>query len=570
MRKDTPLPIIFPAEQLPAPQALAEAQRFEAAGLPALAEALYRHLLALQPNFHPAWHALGLLAYAAGQLPIAVRYIAQAIALNDTEGLYHRNLGEMLRRLGQLDESVAANRRAAALLPNDVDAHYNLGLALADDKQYVAAVVSYRRVLSLRPDHGLAWNNLGATLEKQGDLAGAEECYAAAVRINPGHAEAQNNLGAVYSEQGRLDEARACFEAAIVARPDFAEAHFNLSPLKTYRADDPQVAALEALARSSAPMTVDARIRHLFALGKAREDCGAYDASFAAYAEGNRLQYALHPWNDALAQALWEKTRRAFDENFFAERQAHNEVDVTPIFIVGMPRSGTTLIEQILASHPAVFGAGELKDLSEVLEEHSRAAGTPDLPTWAAQASMADFAAVGRAYIERLKKLAPGARIVTDKMPGNFFLIGVIRLALPNAKIIHSVREPMDSSFSCFSRLFNDAMDFTYDLGALGRYCGRYLKMMAHWHRVLPAGTVLDVRYEAMVADTESQVRRLLEHVGLPWNDNCLAFHKNKRRVKTASVAQVRQPIYTSSVARWQRFEKHLQPLRDALASIGT
>lgn len=544
-------------------QALQLAEQHKAAGRLAEAETLLKQILAAVPGFHPAYHSLGLIAYEVGKLPLAVDLIAKAIELDGQVALYHRNIGEMCRRLGRLDEAVAAGLRATALAPNDLDAHYNLGLALTDKGEWQAAIRSYRRALELDPGHGLSWNNLGAALEKQGDKAEAELSYAKAVALNPAHYEAQNNLGAIYSEQGKLEEACRCFDEAIRANPDFSEAHFNLSSLKTYREDDPHWHYLERNLDKAAGMTEKARIRYWFALGKAREDVGRYDEAFAAYAEGNRLQHALLPCDEAEADARLERIIRTFSPEFFAShapRRSLVKADKAPIFIVGMPRSGTTLLEQILSSHPGVHGAGELLDLNEVVM--TRSANSP-FPDFVPGLSAEDFARMGEEYRERLWRLAPDAARITDKMPANFFYIGMIHLMLPEAKIIHAMRDPMDSCFSNYARLFNDTMEFAYDLGTLGRYYARYITLMRHWHTVLPQGSILDLRYEDMVADTEGQARRVLDHVGLPWDDNCLAFHRNKRHVKTASVAQVRKPIYKTSVARWQRFEKHLQPLLD-------
>ncbi len=544
-------------------EAVREAERLKASGRLAEAEILLKQILAAAPAFHPAYHTLGLIAYEVGKLPLAVELIAKAIELDDKVALYHRNLGEMCRRLGRLDEAVAAGRRAAGLAPDDLDAHYNLGLALTDKGEWDAAIRAYRRGLELNPDHGLSWNNLGAALEKGGDLAEAETAYARAVALNPSHYEAQNNLGAIYSAQGRLEDACRCFDEAIRANPDFSEAHFNLSSLKTYCEDDPHWLYLERNRDKAAGMPEKARIRYWFALGKAREDVGRYDEAFAAYAKGNRLQHALLPYDEAGADERLARVIRTFSREFFESRarmrpSVHG--DQAPIFIVGMPRSGTTLLEQILSSHPGVYGAGELLDLNDVIMARSANSRFPDfVPGLSAE----DFARMGEAYRDRVWKLAPDAARITDKMPANFFYIGMIHLMLPDAKIIHAMRDPMDSCFSNYARLFNDTMEFAYDLGTLGRYYARYITLMRHWHEVLPQGSILDLRYEDMVADTEGQARRVLEYAGLPWDDNCLAFHRNTRHVKTASVAQVRKPIYKTSVARWQRFERHLQPLLD-------
>lgn len=545
-----------------ATESLREAEQLKASGRLAEAESVLRRIVETDPGCHPAWHMLGLLAYEVGKLPLAAELVAYAARLDDGIPLYQRNLGELRRRTGRLDEAVSACKRATALAPGDLDAHYNLGLALTDKAEWDEAILAYRSALALAPGHGLSWNNLGAALEKKGDMAGAEAAYARAVELDPAHHEAQNNLGAIYSEQGRLDEARRCFEASIAANPDFIEPHFNLSALKTYREGDPHLQYLERNLARAATMPEPARIRYWFALGKAREDAGRYDEAFSAYAEGNRLKHASQPCDEARADELLERIVTVFDRDFFEARRAMRGCDKTPIFIVGMPRSGTTLLEQILSSHPAIHGAGELMDLNEVIMDAPKRANRR-FPDFVPDLGADDFRRMGEAYTERVWKLAPDAAFITDKMPANFFHIGMIRMMLPGAKIIHAMRDPMDSCFSNYARLFNDTMEFAYDLGTLGRYYARYITLMRHWHNVLPQGAILDLRYEDMVADTEGQARRILEYVGLPWDDNCLAFHLNKRHVKTASVAQVRQPIYQTSVARWQRFGKHLQPLLD-------
>jgi len=544
------------------------AESHKSAGRLVEAEGILRELLAAAPQFHPAYHTLGLIAYEVGKLPLAVELIQHAITLNPNVGLYYRNMGEMCRRLGWLDKAVTAGKRASELNPNDLDAHYNLGLALSDQSTWEASISAYRRALELNPNHGLSWNNLGAALEKQGDLAQAEVAYAKAVSINPQHHEAQNNLGALYSAQGRLEDACRCFEAAIKAEPNFIESHFNLSSLKTYQEDDQHLVYLERNLGNIANMPATAQIRYWFTLGKAREDVGNYDEAFAAYEQGNRLQHSLLTNDEARADAMLEQLKIVFSQEFFAERANVKGSEQSPIFIVGMPRSGTTLLEQILSSHSAVYGAGELINLHDVVMRAASAGtgagaatGEQRFPDFVTDISAQDFAEMGADYAKQIWELAPEAGYITDKMPANFFYLGMIHLMLPNAKIIHAMRDPMDSCFSCYSRLFNDTMEFAYDQGTLGRYYVRYMDLMQHWHAVLPEGRILDLRYEELVADTEGQARRILDFVGLPWDKNCLNFHQNKRHVKTASVAQVRKPIYKTSVARWQRFSAHLQPL---------
>ena len=546
-------------------QAMNQAQAHERAGRFGEAEVAYRQIITVDQSFHPAYHALGLLAFNAGNLPMAADLLKAAVALDKKTPLYQRNYGEMCRRLGRLDESIAAGKAACKLAPTDIDAHYNLGLAYTDAKEYEHAINAYRKALKLDSKHGLSWNNLGSALEQQGDKTAALEAYTKAVALNPFHAEAQNNAGAIFSEQGKLDEARASFQAAIDAKPDFVESHYNLSSLKTYKKDDPHLSMLEGVYANRNHLSNHARIRYCFALGKALDDIGQYERAFAAYDEGNKLQHAILPMDEQNADVMLANIIQIFDAKFFAERKSNlqqvKETGKTPIFIVGMPRSGTTLLEQILCSHASVHGAGELIDLNAVITQATGASVGKPFTAGVQTLSEADMRHIGEDYLKRVWKLSPESTFITDKMPANFFYLGLIHLALPHAKIIHAMRDPMDSCFSCYSRLFNDTMEFAYDQGTLGRYYARYIKLMQHWHKVLPAGTILDLPYEKMVDDTEAQARRVLEFVGLPWDANCLQFHKNDRLVKTASVAQVRKPIYKTSVARWKHFGQHLTPL---------
>ena len=543
---------------------MAQAQAHERAGNLAAAEGLYRQMLAANPRCHEACHALGLLAYNTGNLELAVQWLGQAVQLDGQVALYQRNLGEMCRRLGRLEQAIRCGMAAGKLAPKDLDAHYNLGLAYTDAKDYAKAIERYRKALRINAAHGLSWNNLGSALEQQGDKSAALAAYEKAIAINSRHAEAQNNAGAIYSEQGKLDAAHACFEAAVLANPDFVEAHYNLSSLKKYTRDDPHLAMLEGVHSRRQGLSDHARVRYDFALGKALDDIGEYDRAFAAYDEGNRLQHAILPLDEPAADRRLEDIMAVFDQPFFAARQSWREPQGdcrTPIFIVGMPRSGTTLLEQILCSHASVHGAGELTDLNEMVLAATGSSRAVPFTGKVQTLSESDLRRIGQDYLARVWKLSPDSAYITDKMPANFFYLGLIHLALPHAKIIHAMRDPMDSCFSCFTKLFNDTMDFAYDQGSLGRYYVRYMRLMLHWHKVLPPGTILDLSYEEMVADTEGQARKVLAFVGLPWDENCLKFHENTRLVRTASVAQVRQPIYNTSVARWKLFSRHLRPL---------
>jgi hypothetical protein len=259
-----------------------------------------------------------------------------------------------------------------------------------------------------------------------------------------------------------------------------------------------------------------------------------------------------------------------FDKAFFKRLQGGGDPSDVPIFVLGMPRSGTTLTEQIIASHPQVHGAGELPYLWEIVQQQPVAGKQSHLiyPENLTSLTHETLTQWGQEYFTRLRRRALEAKHITDKMPANYLALGLIPLMLPNAKIIHVKRNPGDTCVSCFTRLFNRNQDATYDLAELGQHYANYARLMQHWQRVLPAGTFIEVQYEDIVADAESEARRLIDFCSLEWNDACLAFHKNKRNVHTASASQVRQTVYASSVDRWRHYEKHLRPLLDALGEF--
>jgi len=506
----------------------------------------------------------GLAAAKEHKLQLAEDLIGKAIACDGDHSGYYQLLCDILRCLGKVNEAIAAGEQAMRLAPEDGEACYLLGLALNQAGRRKDAITHYRDALNKDPEHDRAANNLGSALEAEGKLSEAESFYARAAASNPRNAQAHNNLGAILSARGDLHDARKCFMAAIDADPLFIHAHFNLSTLKKYRAGDPHLNAMEKLALQAQHLPADVQMRLWFSLGKAWEDVGRYDDSFAAYARGNRLYRASIRYDEiSAAQSIRDIVRR-FDAAL-AQKAIAGLSDDTPIFIVGMPRSGTTLIEQIISSHSGVFGAGELHDLCNVVAKEWNIQPGISYVDRLASASEEELHSLGRSYLQKIRALDATTPRITDKMPGNYFYIGLIHKIFPNAKIIHCVRDPMDTCFSNYSRFFKETMPFAYDLQELGRYWRQYDALMQHWKKILPEDTILDVRYEDVVADLEGQARRLIGYCGLPWEEGCLAFHKNERLVKTASVAQVRQPIYQSSVARWEHYRKHLEPLRLAL-----
>jgi hypothetical protein len=305
-----------------------------------------------------------------------------------------------------------------------------------------------------------------------------------------------------------------------------------------------------------------------FALGKAYADLKDHRRSFEHLLAGNAAKRATIGYDERAAFALFDRIEATFTRELMQAKAGGCDPSNMPIFIIGMPRSGTTLVEQIIANHPAVYGAGELQTFNNVLLTVRGPDGNSvPYPDFVPALDTDALRLIGAAYLAEVRKLAPGGKRITDKMPSNYYFAGLIKLALPNASIIHTLRDPVDTCISCFSKLFSAEQNHTYDLGELGRYYKRYERLMAHWRRVLPAGSILEVRYEDVVADLEKEGRRIVAHCGLSWHDDCLSFHKTDRPVRTASATQVRQPIYNSAVGRWRVYEQHLGPLLDALGA---
>jgi hypothetical protein len=325
---------------------------------------------------------------------------------------------------------------------------------------------------------------------------------------------------------------------------------------------------METLARELDTLPPAERICLHFALAKAYEDCADPDRSFGHLCAGNALKRRSVAYDEAAVLGGLARLRAVFTPDLMRDRAGQGDPSATPIFVVGMPRSGTTLVEQILASHPHVFGAGELECFPTVVRELIDGAPNADaFPELLRTIDAARLRGLGAAYRGAIEPLAPTARRITDKLPLNFTHVGLIHLALPNARIVHVRRDPLDTCLSCFSKLFTGNQPFTYDLGELGRYYRDYEALMAHWQRLLPAGVMLELQYEDLVADLDGQARRLVAHCGLDWNDACLAPHAAVRPVRTASVVQVRQPLYRDALGRAERYRSLLGPLLEALAS---
>ena len=471
-------------------------------------------------------------------------------------------------RAGRLTEGERLLRMVLTADPRHADSLHCLGLIAHQGRRFGDAVELIGRAIRLRKGNADYHNDLGNALMAQGDYEMAVAQFERALTLNSDHVDARNNLGNVLKDEGDFDDAMAHYDRAIALRPDNVEAHFNRAAIKTFHRGDPDLAALEALAAMNA-VPEDKTVYVHFALAKALEDIGDHVRAFEHLHKGNALKRRQIVYDETRFLRIFRRISSVYDRKLFDRFRGEGDPSPVPVFVLGMPRSGSTLIAQVLASHPQIHGAGERADLDTVARSMST---TGTLPVQHPECvSILDGAALkrlGQAYLARLPALADGKVRIVDKTPGNFLYIGLIRLILPNARIIHSMRDPLDTCVSCYSKLFASAFYFSYDLAELGRFYRCYSELMTHWRSVLPSGAMLDVAYEDMVDDLEGQARRLIDYCGLPWDDCCLDFHRSNRRVKTASSAQVRQPLFRSSLQRWRKYQADLAPLLQALGNI--
>ncbi|HWE50061.1 MAG TPA: sulfotransferase [Bryobacteraceae bacterium] len=526
-----------------------------------LAVELIGRATGLRPD-HPEYHyEIAVAFHREGRPQWAITHYGRALALDPLCARAHNNLGRILHDQGQFDAAASHFGKALSIQPDCAEFHYNVGIALAAQNNIDEAVIHYHRAIALKPDYADAHHNLASALETAGKPDEALAHYQRALALHPGHAEAHNNSGNILKEHGRFKEALAHYDRSLAIQPGFAQAHYNRAEIRTFVPGDPDLAVLEALADDSKTPPVTALHVH-FALAKALEDTGNFARSFEHLRIANGLKRDLVRYDEARIDDLFRDIARIFDRELLEGLHGAGDPSSVPVFILGMPRSGSSLIEQILASHPQIQGGGERTDLeaaaATVLSSNDKGVKYPAcIPTL----SNVTIRRLGAAYISRLPAQSADILRITDKLPGNFLHIGLIRAILPNARIIHTMRDPLDTCISCYSKLFSSGVNFSYDLGELGRYYRRYRELMNHWRSVLAPDAILDVSYEDVVDDLEGEARRMIDYCGLPWDDRCLSFHTSKRRVATASSVQVRKPLFGSSRQRWRRYQDGLDPL---------
>ncbi len=534
---------------------------------PALAERQAQEILEAAPGDPRALLVAGMGRRRRGDLEGARSIFEPLARAQPRSAQTHHELGMALAGLGRSDDALAAFRQAVALSPGFVDARFDLAVLLYRQQRPAEALPHLEGLLAAKPREPNYRNLMAACLVPVGDYGRAIDIYRALLAEFPGQPRVWLNLGHVLRIAGRLEEAIAAYNRCLGIAAGLGEAYWSLANLKTVPFTPEQEVAMNAqMARID--LAAEDRLYLCYALGKALEDRGEFAKSFRHYAEGARLRRAEAPHDADENHDQMLRSKTLFSEAFFAERAGGGSSAPDPIFIVGLPRAGSTLIEQILTSHSAVEGATELTDIPALARRlgrpDSRVEG-PRYPEVLAYLDNATWAALGEEYIQRTRiHRKAGRRYFIDKMPNNLHHIGLIQLILPKAKIIDARRAPMASCFSAFKQLFARGHAFSYDLTDLGLYYRDYVELMAHFDTVLP-GRICRVIYEDMVEDTEGQVRRLLDYCGLPFEEACLRFHENDRPVRTASSEQVRRPIFREGLEQWRNYEPWLGPLAAAL-----
>ena len=535
-------------------------------GRPEEAVASYDAALTQRPDYAEALSNRGAALQDLGRLAEALDSFDRALAVKPDYAEALNNRGNVLKALGRFDEALASYAAAIVANPGFVEALCNLGFLEWSLGRPAPAVRAYDAALAIDPGQIEAHNVRAVALTALNRPLDALAGYDAALAINPDFADALGNKGMLLAELGLMDQARDALERAIDLEPAKVRAYYNLTLCRKMVRDEPRVAALEAMARRPEAYSVEDRIYLRYALAKAYADVGEAGRAFEQLATGAALKRSQTPYDEAAVISRLDAMRTAFPAERMARLAGRGDPSPKPVFIVGMPRSGSTLIEQVLASHPAVFATGETDLLVRTVAGSSPEARRMLEDPQAPEDEAADaFRYIGHAYRRMLELVAPQASRVTDKALENFAHLGLIHLALPNARIIHTRRDPIDTGLSCFSKLFGGDLPYSYDLGELGRYYRAYQRLMDHWRAVLPDGVLLEVDYEDATADLEVQARRIIAHCGLEWDERCLDFHRTNRWVHTASAAQVREPVYRSSVGKWRAYEPWLAPLIEAL-----
>lgn len=524
----------YPVNPFDLQRLLEEGIEHHKAGRGEEAEKIYRAVLGKVPNQPDALNLLGVLAMEAGNHEAAFDLLERAVQARPKDPAILNNYGNALSLVRRFEDAIAHLERALAINPNMAD----------------------------------SWLNLGRTLNFAGQGERALKCFDRLVKVKPDAHGAKSGMSRAFLGLGRTEEAEKSARELIALVPESSSGYVNLSNVRKFKADDPEIANVERMIESKATNTKELRGLY-FAAAKMCDDVGRYDDAFKYYDLANTS--AAGKYEAKVLEQSYAELKKTYTRKFFDENRAFGLDSERPVFIVGMPRSGTTLTETIIGAHPQAFPAGELETVKRCEREVASLVFKDEGPQKnPRQLTWVGIEILAQRYLDAVDTKAKNASAtrITDKMPHNFQAVGLIALMFPKARIIHTRRSPMDTCLSIWQQNFNDAHSYARNFHDLGHHYAQYLDLMEHWRQVLP-GRMLEIDYEDTVENQEEMSRKLIDFVGLPWDEACLRPHEVKRTVLTASVWQVRQPVYKRSAGRWKNYEKHLTTLKDTLQSAG-
>ena len=543
------------------------ANLLRAAGRHVEAVAEAKHAVRLKPRDAGSHNNLGVCYLADGRVPLAMTHFRKAISLDPDTAMFYHNFGLALERQARDADAIGAFRHALRLEPQSAETLAHLGRLLFQHGQPQEAARCYDRAATLQNDATIAAVNRAEALIQQGQAAAAESCLRQAIAANPASDLAHQVLGVLLQRCGRFDEAAECLERAIELQPRRVSAYGSLVlGKKIGPADASVVQAMRKLAEDgSLPAADRSRLHH--ALGKAHDDLGEYERAIwhfdqAHEIDADEMRRAGRSFDRRAHKVAIDQIISGFTADFFTRHALTGSDSDLPVLIIGMPRSGTTLVEQILSSHSEVGAASELSFWTDRQGLTSAALSGALLPEQLRQHA--------EDYVRLLRSVAPPARRVTDKMPANFLVLGLIHLALPRAHVIHCHRDPIDTCLSIYTTPVANPLDFAHKRADLVFFYEQYARLMEHWRRVIPADRLLDVEYEALVADPEQATRNMIDFCELDWDAACLRHERNEHIIMTPSLWQARQPVYRDAVARWRRYEPWLGEFRRLQAGEGT
>jgi len=522
----------------------------------------YQEAITLKPDYAEAYYNLGVTLRELGQIDAALKNYEKALAIKHEYPGAHNNLGSIFLDLGSLDSAADHFEWAVAFNPNYPEAHNNLGVVERQQEKFDQAIKSFEKAIAIQPNYTQAHNNLGNTLHELGQLEAAIKSYEKVIAIKPDYPEAHNNLGIAYQQLGQINDSINQYEKALASNPDDAVVYYNLSYLHKYTFNDQQITKMKSLLSNSKLSQTD-RINLCFALAMVNEDLDNQDELFKYLNEANSLNKQELNYSLDRSKTLFSSVKEMFGSAYSdIEKSSLSEPSAfKPIFIVSMPRSGSTLVEQIISSHREVHGAGELPNLPDIIAPIAKDYVNQSMNKIPEKA----FVSIREQYLDVLSNLNVPESVITDKFPMNFVYIGFILTAFPEAKIVHLKRDARATCWSIYKTNFsNTSIGYSYNIDDLAGFYGLYADLMDFWHQLFP-GKIYDMCYEDLTTNQEEETKKLLQYCELDWDKNCLSFHKNKRAVQTASSIQVREKMYQGSSEAWKKHEAYLKPLIKAL-----